>query len=227
MNDTILKDIIQWDVGSWSVILDYWEKQIEWNKVRLALELGAREGGLSLWLALKNIQVVCSDIENPVSTAQGLHHQYNISSLISYAKIDATNIPYQDHFDIIAFKSILGGIGRNNNFLNQQKVISEIHKALKPNGMLLFAENLKASLIHQFMRKKFVKWGNDWRYLSIKEIELLLKPFSYFEIKTNGVIATFGRTERQRNILSGVDKLLLNKICPERWKYIGYGIAVK
>ena len=41
-----------------------------------------------------------------------------ISSLIIYQDIDATNIPYENYFDIIVFKSIIGGIGRNNNFIS-------------------------------------------------------------------------------------------------------------
>jgi hypothetical protein len=54
-----------------------------------------------------------------------------------------------------------------------------------------------------------------------------LSDFSYHDIKTTGLLGTFGRTERQRNVLSAVDDLVLNKICPDRWKYICYGIAEK
>jgi hypothetical protein len=54
MNNLLLKDIIQWDVLSWKKAIDYWEKNINWDEVTNVLEIGARDGGLSLWLALKN-----------------------------------------------------------------------------------------------------------------------------------------------------------------------------
>ena len=74
----------------------------------------------------------------------------------------------------IVFKTIIGGIGSNDNYEIQQKVFKEIYKALKPGGKLLFAENLVASKFHQQLRKKFVNWGNSWRYVSIKEMETFL-----------------------------------------------------
>lgn len=221
------KDIMQWDVKSWSKALSYWESNIVWDKVQNGLELGGREGGLSLWLARKGKTVVCSDLKNVKETAQQLHLQYNISSHITYQDIDATDIPYENYFDIIVFKSIIGGIGRNDNYDIQQKVFNEIYKALKPGGKLLFAENLKASSFHQRVRKRFVNWGSSWRYVSINEMREFLKDFSNCEIKTTGILGTFGRNERQRILLSSMDKLILNKICPENWKYICYGIAEK
>ncbi|MBK9636839.1 MAG: methyltransferase domain-containing protein [Bacteroidetes bacterium] len=227
MTEELKKDIIQWDIKSWSKALDYWEKNIEWNKVENGLELGGRQGGLSLWLALKGKQIICSDLKDVKNTAEKLHLKYNVASFVQYQDIDATNIPYENHFDIIVFKSIIGGIGSNDNYEIQQKVFKEIYKALKPGGKLLFAENLIASPLHQNLRKKFVNWGSTWRYVSIKEIKECLKDFSAYDIKTTGLLGTLGRNESQRNFLSSIDGLLLNKICPANWKYIAYGIATK
>ncbi len=153
MTKELTKDIIQWDIKSWSKALGYWDSNIDWSKVQNGLELGGRQGGLSLWLALKGKQTICSDLKD---TAEPLHLRYNVTSLIEYQDIDATNIPYENHFDIKVFKSIIGGIGRNYNYEIQQKVFKEIYKALKPGGKLLFAENLIASSVHQKLRKKFV-----------------------------------------------------------------------
>lgn len=227
MTKSIMNDIIQWDVKSWSTALKYWEEKVEWITVENALEIGGREGGLSLWLALKGKSVVCSDLHNVKETAEKLHTKHKVSALVVYQDIDATEIPYENHFDIVVFKSILGGIGSNNNIEIQKKVFKEIHKALKPGGKLLFAENLVASSFHQFFRKKFTKWGNTWRYVTVKEMHSFLSDFSRFDIKTTGVLGTFGRTERQRNILSSVDKAILNSISPTNWKYICYGVATK
>lgn len=228
MTKELAKDIIQWDIKSWSKALLYWDKNIDWNTVQNGLELGGHSGGLSLWLALKGKKAVCSDLKDVKDKAEQLHLRHAIpSSLIIYQDIDATNIPYENHFDIIVFKSIIGGIGSGNNYEIQQQVFKEIYKALKPGGKLLFAENLIASPFHQRLRRRFVKWGNSWRYLSINEMKELLSEFSSYEIKTTGFLGTFGRNERQRNFLATVDQLLFNKVCPDNWKYISYGIAVK
>ena len=227
MTKELTKDIIQWDVKSWSKALSYWDSKVEWNKIQHSLELGGREGGLSLWLALKGKSVVCSDLKDVQKTAEQLHKRHQVSTWITYQDIDATNIPYEEYFDLIVFKSIIGGIGRNDNYKNQHKVFKEIYKALKPGGKLLFAENLAASAVHRRLRKRFVQWGSSWRYVSLDEMKEFLSDFSYHDIKTTGLLGTFGRTERQRNVLSAVDDLVLNKICPDRWKYICYGIAEK
>ena len=227
MTDKLAKEIIQWDVKAWSPILNYWDETVDWSNVQNCLELGGREGGLSLFLALKGKTVICSDLHHVEQTAKHLHCNHSVSHLISYQNIDAANIPYENYFDVIIFKSIIGGIGYNNNYEIQKKVFSEIYKALKPGGKLLFAENLIASPFHQLLRKKFVNWGSSWRYISIDELIVFLKDFSSNEIKTTGLLGTFGRTEKQRNILSTLDLLIFNKLSPTHWKYISYGIAVK
>ena len=227
MTKELTKDIIQWDVKSWSKALSYWDSNIEWENIQNGLELGGREGGLSLWLALKGKMAVCSDLKDVKSTAEQLHVRYDVSPLITYQDIDATDIPYENHFDVIVFKSILGGIGRDDNYEIQQKVFKEIYKALKPGGKLLFAENLIASSFHQRLRKRFVNWGSTWRYVSLKEMKEFLKDFSSYKIKTTGVLGAFGRSENQRNLLATMDELIVNKVCPDNWKYISYGITEK
>jgi len=227
VENKLTSDIIQWDIESWSKAIKYWDDKIDWDKIQNGLELGGREGGLSLWLALKRKMIICSDLKDIKITAEPLHLKHNVTEFIKYQDIDATNIPYEDHFDIIVFKSIIGGIGKGNNIDIQQKVFKEIYKALKPGGKLLFAENLIASPLHQRLRRDFVNWGNSWRYVSITEMKQFLKHFSSFNIMTTGVLGAFGRNESQRNFLSTMDKLIINKLCPDNWKYIIYGIAEK
>jgi len=225
--EKLIKEIIQWDIKSWSKSLDFWEKNIDWTTVENGLELGAGKGGLALWLALKGKKVVCSDIKGVQETAKKLHNQYHVKNLIVYEDIDGTNIPYENYFDIIVFKSIAGGVGSNDNIEKQQQFFKEMHKALKPGGKLLFAENLIASPLHQKLRKKFIPWGNLWRYISLDETKSFLADFSSYKLKTTGVVATFGRSEKQRSFLSVFDRLIFNNICPKSWKYIVYGIAEK
>ena len=226
MKKELLNDIIQWDVKSWSKALEFWENNVDWNKVDTCLELGGRDGGLSLWLSLKGKNVICSDYIDVKLKAEKLHQKYNLNHKISYQDIVATNIPYENHFDLIVFKSIIGVVGRNNNIELQKKAFEEIRKALKPGGKLLFAENLVASPLHQKLRKKH-QWSSYWRYVTIEEMELFLKHFSKKEIKTNGFLGVLGRNESQRNFLSSIDNIVLNTLFPDKWKYIVYGIAEK
>lgn len=221
------KEFIQWDVKSWSKALHFWEKNLDWNTINNGLELGGNQGGLSLWLALKGKKTICSDYKNVQENAEPVHRNYTVMELISYQDIDATNIPYENEFDVIVFKSILGGIGRDNRIELQQQVIDQIYKALKPGGKLLFAENLIGSQFHRWMRKRFVNWGSSWRYVSNTEMTRFLHQFSSVQMETTGVLATFGRNEKQRNALAKLDQLIINKISPSKWKYIVYGIAVK
>lgn len=227
MKKDFSKDIIQWDINSWSRAWIYWEKEMNWTNVRNALELGGNQGGLSLWLATKGINTICSDLKDVRVTAEPLHLKYDVSQFITYQDIDAANIPYENHFDIIVFKSIIGGIGRNDNYEIQKRVFKEIYKSLKPGGKLLFAENLIGSPLHRQFRKKYVNWGNSWRYVSLDELKTFLQPFASYEIKTTGVMSTFGRNEGQRIVFSAIDKFVLNKLTPDNWKYIGYGVAEK
>jgi len=210
----VLRDIIQWDVRLWSRAIWFWEKRVDWNKTYTCLELGGRQGGLSLWLALKGNNVMCSDLSKSKETAVPLHTRYNIHEHVSYEDIDATNIPYTGHFDIVVFKSVLGRIGRGGNKAIQQKTIDEIYRALKPGGKLLFAENLAGSPAHKWLRKKFVPWGDSWRYAALSELSEFLSAFRRVEIKTTGVLGMLGRTEKQRNALAAFDGLLMNYLFP-------------
>ena len=100
MNQKFIQDIIKWDVESWSKALYYWEENVDWSLIENGLELGGHSGGLSLWLASKGKNVVCSDLKNVQKSASELHLQYDFNSNIQYEDIDATNIPYENHFDI-------------------------------------------------------------------------------------------------------------------------------
>ncbi len=226
MDKELLHDIIQWDIKAWSKAVNFWDEKVNWNAVHTCLELGAREGGLSLWLALKGKQVTCSDLSNTQAIASPLHIKHKVTDNIEYEDIDTTGIPYENYFDVIVFKSVLGGIGKNNDYAKQEQAVNEMYKALKPGGKLLFAENLRASALHGFLRNFFQPWGSKWRYLSLAEINALLKKFAALDIETTGFLSVLGRNEKQRSLLASADEQL-NKLVPQSWNYISYGIAEK
>ncbi len=221
-------DFLEWDVRNWSAALEFWLKHTTHRLSGCtALEIGSRNGGLSLWLALQGASVVCTDVNGPTELAKSLHKSNGVSHLIEYRDFDATNSPYHEQFDIIVFKSVLGGIGSRGGVDSQQKAISAIHKALKKGGELFFAENLAASPVHKFLRRKFVRWGTNWRYVSISEMKEFLKPFSTVQLSEFGFTGAFGRTETQRNWLGMLDRIILDRLVPDNWNYIMAGVAKK
>ncbi len=223
----LVHDVLQWDISAWTFALELWQSFLPAGGSLRCLELGSNRGGLALWLARQGHHVVCSDLEFPGKEAVDLHKKHDVAHLVTYQAIDATGIPFQNEFDVIIFKSILGGIGRNDNIGLQQQTMLQAYKALKTGGRLLFAENIAASTLHQFARKHFVQWGAQWRYPSISEIENFVQPFSSFETKCSGFLSAFGRTESQRTWLARADKLLFNQLISDSGKYILAGAAVK
>lgn len=223
-----LRDIIEWDIVNWSKAIPFWEEHGNVNSAKKlkCLELGGRKGGLSLWLALKGHEVICSDLNSPEEDAKPKHQKYGLANNISYQSINATEIPFENELDIITFKSILGGICRSGNDALKKVIIDEIHKALKPGGQFVFSENLKSSWLHQFFRKKFTRWGAEWNYLSLAEIKPLMSSFSKFHYKTVGFFGAFGRNEKQRNLFGKIDNCF-EKLLPNKMHYIVIGVAEK
>lgn len=222
-----IRDIVQWDIKTWAKALDFWQSRLRVAGGMRSLELGGNKGGLSLWLALNGSTVVCSDLENTATLAEELHQKHHVSTRIKYLDLDATEIPFHEEFDAVAFKSIIGGIARNGNREKGKQVFEEIYKALKPGGTLYFAENMAASPLHAFVRKRFVSWGDSWTYWKKEDLHYFLSDFESVEVHTTGFAAAFGRSEAQRKFLATLDALLFNYILPSGWKYVAYGKAVK
>lgn len=227
MQKELIKDIIEWDLINWSKGLKFWEKNVDIkDKNYTCLELGGRRGGLSLWLAVNNNQVVCTDVNNPEKDASDLHEKYNCSDKITYESLNAIDIGYENHFDVVAFKSIMGAISVKGKDHLKKHTLDEIHKSLKDKGVLLFAENLEASSFHKYFRTKFVRWGYKWNYMKYDEIDDIFSSYSKVKFVTIGFFGVFGRSEKQRQWLGRLDHLL-EIFIPRSKRYIIYGIAWK
>lgn len=227
--ESLIRDIVEWDVKNWWRAIAYWEtsRQFDDVKGKKVLDIGGRGGGLSLYWALKGAEVICSDVnEDGFEKARLLHKQYGVEEKIKYEKIDATEIPYQNVFDIICFKSVLGGVGYDDNYERQKKMMQSIYSALNENGKLCFCENLTASSLHQFARKRFTGWGGRWRYLTIAEIEELTKEFRAKKYKTFGFWGVFGRAGWMSRVLGSVDEVF-DKYVKEGNRYIVSCVCMK
>jgi len=219
-----LRDIFQWEVRSWSRALPLWERHIPERRPLSALGIGEREGGLSLWLATKGIEVTCTDLHPFPPATRELHQRHGVTGLIRYAQADATALPFADGvFDLVVFKSVIGAMGSKEK---QALALSEIHRVLRPGGVLLFAENLHGTPLHGPLRKRFVAWQSYWRYLDPVKDRDLFAPFDHVDDRTTGLLANLGRSEAQRDLLARLDAILC-PLAPRRWRSIWFGAALK
>jgi ubiquinone/menaquinone biosynthesis C-methylase UbiE len=219
-----LRDVMQWEVRSWGRALPLWERHLPVGRPARALGLGERGGGLSLWMAAKGFEVVCTDLNPFPKATSELHERYGVQDRISYRKADVTALPFPDGcFHVVFFKSVIGALGSKEK---QALAIREMHRVLVHGGVLLFAENLTGTPLHRFLRKHFVSWENYWRYPHPVLDKDLFAPFARVELASTGFLANLGRSEGQRDLLARMDVTLAPLVAPA-WRTIWYGAAVK
>jgi ubiquinone/menaquinone biosynthesis C-methylase UbiE len=191
------------------------------NLNKTAIEIGARDGGLSLWLAQKGIYVTCSDLHGPTKQARILHERYGVANNVEYRAIDVSNIDAPDaSYDIVLFKSVVGNLGQLGLI---DKAMKEIFRVLKPDGLLLFAENMQGSRLHGILRRRFVPWGKSWYYVNLQELNNLLTSFSQSEIRTYGFLSCM---RKDFAAFVALDKLICKKpMSPAH--YMAFGHARK
>ena len=221
---------IEWDVLTWGRALIFWEHLIETQKIQMGtgLEIGSRNGGLSGYFARTfGSKMYCTDYDLPSDKARLLHLKDGVESLISYQSADATQLPFPaESFDFVVFKSVLGAVGRDEHPEKQQLAIAEMHRVLKPGGVLFFAENLSASLLHKYMRRVFRPWGKYWRYITMHELHTWLAIFAEKEVRSTGFLAAFVPTRTGLKLLAASIDLMLEPL-PSNTKYVAYGFARK
>jgi ubiquinone/menaquinone biosynthesis C-methylase UbiE len=225
-----LEEYLSWDIYIWNKALNFWRKVLKplKNDNSLALEVGSKGGGLSLFLTYEfGFKTSCTDIEEINSNVKDLHKKYGVENKVNYLVADACSFNFtSDLFDVVILKSVLGSIGKNENINEVKKAIEEIYRVLKPGGILLFAENAKGSFIHSSLRKIFRRWAVYWKYFSISEMENLLKDFSKKEIHTAGIISAFFTGNKLKKAALPIDNFL-EKFIPESSRYMIYGYAKK
>lgn len=229
MDTTLKRDIVEWDIYNWSRALDFWESEatefvasfIEKNECPKVLDLGGRNGGVSLFWALKGCNVVWSDIDKgSVDNAKALHDKYGVSSKVTYEFINSLDIPYENEFDIICLKSMIGAVyGECGGAEAVKQMFAKIEKALKPGGCLFIAENLEGSSLHMFLRKKLRKWGSIWHYFKVKELVDYLLAFKDVRYDCFGLIGLFGRGAFLSRLFSSFDRKFDHKV-KENKRYI-------
>lgn len=203
----------EWDTISWSRALKIWNKHLKKNIGGYALEIGGRNGGLSLMLAREyKMNVICSDLNNS-NTSALLHQSFQTFHKIKYDNVNCMEINYLDNsFDVVIFKSVIGAL---STFENQNLAIQEILRVLKPEGILLFAENLQCSSLHMYLRSVYNHYNSYWRYPKIEDIDYFLRNFNQVETNTTGFFATLSKSKTIKTYLSYFD-ILIDKIFPKK-----------
>jgi hypothetical protein len=215
-NKINIADIIEWDVFNWSRALDFWQTNSKLNCHNItALELGARKGGLSLWLSEFCQTVYCSDLTDTERHAKPLQMKYNKQNII-YTDINALTFNEKEKYELIACKSVLGAFNTDN----QNKVIENIFDALKNGGEFWMVKNLNSTYLHKLARKYCTNWGYGWTYLNLSKLPTSLNLFKESQYITFGLSAAFGRNNWQRNILGRADKYLFEKLTSNSQHYI-------
>jgi hypothetical protein len=225
----LLSDIFGWDVVTWSPSLEHWQRHATVDFTRSnALEIGAgQSGGVSLWLALQGCDVTCSTFGEVPPRVRALHGRYGVAHRVRYTSLDVLELCEQNTYDVIAFKSVLGGIGANDRADLQARAIARIHAALKPGGNLLFAENLAATRVHATLRRRFGAGKDGWRYLTMREMLQLMRPFASVHYRTAGFLGAWGSSEIQLRTSGALDGFLCRWLVPASWQYVVMGVAIK
>ena len=228
MNDKTINDIIGWDVGIWRKSLKFFDENIDFKKIHNALELGAghQSGGYSLYLAQKGVDTICSSQHKIDEQNKKIYEKYNLSQFIKYEKVDILNIPYTDFFDLVCFKSVLGGIKTNFEPKETLEIsFKQITKCLKKDGVLIFSENISSTIIHKLFRKKFATSIHGWSYFNIEELMRICdSSFHDYKHTTNGFITCFF-PESIREMLSFFDNYFFCRIIPSKYHYVFIAIC--
>lgn len=230
MDNNVMADIVEWDCINWARAIKYWDDSLLGDfgdmHSKKVLDIGGRNGGLSLYWALRGADVECTDLNfEALERAQSLHKKYNIEGRIKYSTLDIKELTVEDKYDVVTFKSVMGAVGENNNYANQEKMMRNCYRALKPGGFLCFVENLTGSGMHMWLRKKYRPWGKSWRYVTIDELKSLLADFSDIDMNSFGFLGILGR-EKCFDICSRLDSMF-DPLLSVSNKYIASCVAKK
>ena len=117
-------------------------------------------------------------------------------------------------------------MGRDGHLDRIQQAVREMQRVLRPGGRVLFAENLRGSFLHAYLRHALVRWGSAWRYIARDELPRLFAGFADLQIQCCGFWAALGRSERQRTLLHALD-VVTEPMVPRSWRYVAFGCATK
>lgn len=211
----ILEDSCGWNKKLWADALQYTLTFCQ-GRNKKVLEIGAGHlSSISPAFQALGYDVTCSYyLESGRETILG----GNLSVVCNKNKLpmphlkalDAWNIK-EKSYDIIALKSILGGICRDDDYAELSKLIATLYKALKPGGILITLDN-QANFCAKLMRRFFGAGANGWTYIDKAKFSKILHPYKFsqkgFGLLNFAKFGTVGGGEVVNNALYKLDKAL-------------------
>lgn len=223
----LLADSVGWDVGNWSRAVRFCTATSHLRPPGQALEVGSdgENGGLSLVLAARGWNVLCSGLEPPSPAKIALHRAHAVTGRVRYAVLDVLeDLPPSD---LVVVKSVLGHVAQRGRDDRLRAALQNLQAAVRPGGELWLVENARASRVHAAARRRIGAGRTQWRYLGLDEIDDLLSAFPERACRTFGVVGALGRSEAQRRALSVLDRTVLERTMPARSHYVAAVVARK
>ena len=164
----------------------------------------------------KGVGIDISDVS--IEKARRIAEESSIKN-IDFFVMDAMNTTFSDEeFDMIHGKAIL-------HHLDLKLSLIEIKRILKKDGKAIFLEPLDTNPVIKLYRKLTPKARTaDEQPLRIKDIKIIKKIFPSTEIYYYSFLTLFSVPFRNTklfpkilNILSFLDKIILNKYSPFKW----------
>ncbi len=194
-------------------------KYLSKKKLKI-LDVGGGIGRFAIPLAKKKHEVILSDIsQGMLNNAKKIATKQNV--ILTYVKESVINLKYDNNsFDVVlVMNAILDYCG------DHEKALKEIHRILKPNGLLIGSVNnrfiyaasheLKEGDLNLFKKSmktgdRYITWGGTkkghWTHeFTLKELEKSLKKQKFNVIDILGIFNLLGK-------YADVSKLAKNKL---------------
>ena len=167
-SDRVETDLLLWWEDFYLPVFEYILPKMGNLAGKKVLELGAGTGGTATLLAKRGASVVGIDLlPFRLAEAQTRTEEHNVVEAVNFLVMDARHLAFPDNtFDFIISKSVLV-------FTDHLQTAKECHRVLKPGGKAIFMENMRHHPMVWLYRKLFLKYSEQLRYFSARDIETL------------------------------------------------------
>lgn len=182
-NTWLIRNAFGWNHNAWAFALKVAKFQLPERPDRV-LELGAGRYSMVALIfdGLANEIVISYNDEQEGEQIRKklslIRQKYHLKSKYIVQKIDAKN--FNDHFDIIIMKSVLGGLFRNHESSIEDVrnfIANKLLRAVTPGGVLISIDN-GTSIFEKFLGKLGAR-KNQWRFFQKTDLNSATKQFEF------------------------------------------------